>query len=251
MPSGAKKRKAAKKKKVHIPSSTNPHQGEDGSGELSSPASQDNQNTLVQSVEVEAKQTNGDENTIEIETGEKSKSSNGSSSSSSSSSDDESKDKKEAVTEPPPIESIPQTDTIENIEVTPIVDETKVEESIPPVESEAPPIVDPVVKVYDETKNEEREEIVVTETPEVIEEPIVSKDEIPITSVDESVSKDSPAVKLLPTPQVHGTDRAHETDTVEHADRKAVVASPPIEERQVASWKNCCGIFELFSGSGR
>ncbi|CAH1448618.1 unnamed protein product [Lactuca virosa] len=235
MPSGAKKRKAAKKKKeVNNSSTTNPHQGENE-------ASQDNQNAQDPSVEVEnraddsseikSKDANGEESNIEIETGEKPKSSNGSSSSSSDTSDEDSNEKKEVVLEP---EAEQTTDKVEELEIPPIVDpvdETKapavesLPETIPDevVESEVSPIVEPVnpvqeaVKVYDETKNEERQELVV---PEAVEEQITIsedalKDEIPISSVDESVSKE--------VSQDHA-------DSVEHSDRhlkQAVVDPPP------------------------
>lgn len=73
-------------------------------------ASQDSQNAQDPSVEVEnraddsseikSKDANGEETNIEIETGEKPKSSTGSSSSSSDNSDEDSNEKKEVVLEP-------------------------------------------------------------------------------------------------------------------------------------------------------
>ncbi|XP_023732830.1 RNA polymerase II degradation factor 1 isoform X1 [Lactuca sativa] len=272
MPSGAKKRKAAKKKKeVNNSSTTNPHQRENE-------ASQDSQNAQDPSVEVEnraddsseikSKDANGEETNIEIETGEKPKSSTGSSSSSSDNSDEDSNEKKEVVLEP---EADQTTDKAEELEIPPIVDpvdETKAPavesspETIPDevVEPEVSPIVEPVnpvdpslqeaVKVYDETKNEERQELVAPETPEAVEEQITIsedalKDEIPISSVDESVSKD--VVEL--------STKDH-ADTIEHSDRhlkQAVVDPPPIslDERKLTSWTNCCGMFEVFAGSRR
>ncbi|KAJ0927476.1 hypothetical protein HanRHA438_Chr04g0183321 [Helianthus annuus] len=242
MPSGSKKRKAAKKKKVNDSSTPNPLQvvaeGNDGA------------TTTVEVVKREdcssetiSKDANEEEGNVEVETVLKSKDSNGTSSSSSDSSDDESRvvEKEVVVVESAPVES---------------------------------------VTVFDEIKNEEKKDLVVEETPVVEEPPRVDacetavKDDSPdSTVVIESVLKEDEVERLQPlvettsleskdhvsssTPpkdsvtDVNGADCANEIETSEHSDRQAPAASTPVAVQNTTSWKSCCGIFELFSGSGR
>ncbi|PWA99459.1 hypothetical protein CTI12_AA007300 [Artemisia annua] len=253
MPSGAKKRKAAKKKQVHNPSSsssasTNPIQGENDGGELNSPTSQD---PSIEVEKVEHEKNSKDE-------GSKSKSS---SSSSSDSSDDESRvvDKEVVVTESVPV--------VEPERLAPIVDE--------PVK-EGKPLVEEVAHVTEEKKDLVVEDVV---APVVVEEETVgvseidSKEDCPTSSeVVEPVLKESEVEKLplsdekacvekedvaSSTPakdsisEVNGASGANETDTVEHSDRQAPVASTPLSVQKTTSWKSCCGLFDLFSGSER
>nr|GEV76298.1 hypothetical protein [Tanacetum cinerariifolium] len=249
MPSGAKKRKAAKKKQVHNPSSSssNPIQENDGV-ELNSPSSQD------PSIEVERV---GHEKNSKDE-GSKSKSS---SSSSSDSSDDESPvvDKEVVVTESVPV--------VEPEILAPIVDE--------PVK-EAEPLVDEVAHVIEEKKDLVVEEVVapvVVEEETVVVSEIDSKEDCPTSSeVVEPVLKESEVEKLplsdemacvekedvaSSTPakdsisEVNGASGANETDTPEHSDRQAPVASTSLSVQKTTSWKSCCGLFDLFSGSER
>jgi len=256
MPSGAKKRKAAKKKQVHNPSSlsssssssaTNLIQGENDGREVGSLSSQD------PSIEVEK---------VEDEKNSKDEGSNtkSSSSSSSDSSDDESRvvDKEVVVTESVPV--------VEPESLAPIVDE--------PVK-EVEPLVEEVAHASEEKKDLVVEEIVapVVEEETVVVSEIDSKEDCPTSSeVVEPVLKDSEAEKLplsdekacvekedvaSSTPakdsisEVNGASGANETDTVEHSDRQAPVASTSLTVQKTTSWKGCCGLFDLFSGSER
>ncbi|KAM0054704.1 hypothetical protein Hdeb2414_s0006g00198051 [Helianthus debilis subsp. tardiflorus] len=251
MPSGAKKRKAAKKKKS---STTNPqsHQGDNDSGELSSPTSQ------YPSVEVKKKEDNSSENksnnNIKIEEGSKSKSSHVSSSSSSASSDDESRvvEKNVVVVESvPPVESVPE-------KISPVVDPVK------PVDA----LLEEVSQVFDDIQNKKKKDLVVEERPVVVEEQSVvisedaMKDDLPTSSVvAEPVLKENEVENLIPLDEkassvsketeVNGADRANETDTTGHSNRQTPSASAAVEVQRTTTWKSCCGIFELFSGSER
>ncbi|GJT94152.1 hypothetical protein Tco_1082997 [Tanacetum coccineum] len=248
MPSGAKKRKAAKKKQVHNPSSSssNPIQENDG-GELNSPTSQD------QSIEVE--RVEHEKNSKDE--GSKSKSSS-SSSSSSDGSDDESRvvDKEVVVTESVPV--------VEPEVLAPIVDE--------PVK-EAEPLVEEVAHVIEEKKDlvveevvapvvVEEETAVVSEidpkedcpTSSEVVEPVLKESEVeklPLSDekacVEEDVASSTPAKDSIS--EVNGASGANETDTPEHSDRQAPVASTSLSVQKTTSWKSCCGLFDLFSGS--
>ncbi|KAI7738552.1 hypothetical protein M8C21_015830 [Ambrosia artemisiifolia] len=249
MPSGAKKRKAAKKKKFN---DSNPlNEGNDG-GEVS---------YSTPSVEVVKREEEGN---VEIETVSKAKSS--SSSSSSDSSDDESRVvEKEVVV----VESAPVVESLAE-EVSPIVEPVK------PVDS----LVEEVSQVFDGVKSEENKDLVVEKAPVVEKEPKVDECETAVkddctssTVVVESVLKEDEVERLQPlvektsseskdnvsssTPpkdlvsDVNGANCANEIDTSEHADRQAPSASTPVAVHNTTSWKSCCGIFELFSGSGR
>ncbi|KAI3824539.1 hypothetical protein L1987_06001 [Smallanthus sonchifolius] len=271
MPSGAKKRKAAKKKKV------NPHQGESDGGELSSPTSPH------PSVEVEKKEDNSSENKckdaieeqshIEIEKGSKSKSSNGSGSSSSGSSDDESRvvEKNVVVVESAPNESVPAVESVEKVspavesveKVSPIVD------SVKPMDS----LLEEVSQVFDEIKNEKKKDLVVEEqavvvcataikddctTSSVVAESVLKENEVEkLISLDEKASSISNDYVSSSTPpenlisEVNGADRANESDTIEHSNRQAPAASTAVAVQPSTTWKSCCGLFELFSGSER
>ncbi|XP_024992754.1 uncharacterized protein LOC112526624 isoform X2 [Cynara cardunculus var. scolymus] len=286
MPSGAKKRKAAKKKKVHHSSTTTQsHQamaGENDGGELSSPASQDpciegevievkkegnSSETTFNSIE---KNSNVEEGgNIEIEIGVKSKNSNGSSSSSSSSgsSDDEVEKKVVVLESVPVIESMPEkiTQKVEDLEISPIV-----EPVIKPVDSS----LEEVSQDCDEPKNEEKKDLVVEEQTVVVSESELKDDCLVSSVVVESVSKENGVVKspLLDEKasseskdcvasstsvtdsisEVNGANHANDTDTIGHSDRQPpVAASTPLAVQKTTSWKSCCGIFELFSGSER
>ncbi|KAK9055955.1 hypothetical protein SSX86_027042 [Deinandra increscens subsp. villosa] len=268
MPSGAKKRKAAKKKQLQ----TNPHQviaEENDSGELSSPTPQDPSVEVVKREDgpsdLKSKDANEKEGSIEIETVSKSKSSSGSSSSSSDSSDDESRvvEKNVVVIESAPVESLPE-------EISPIVAPDK------PVDS----LLEEVSQVFDEIKNEGKKDSVVEETPVVEDErkvddceTVVKDDGLHSSVVAESGLKENEVEKLQPlvekaSPEskdyvssstsqkdlisdVNGAGQANEIVTAEHSDRQAPPAPTPVAVQNTTSWKSCCGIFELFSGSGR
>lgn len=262
MPSGAKKRKAAKKKQVHNPSSTSPHQENDSQDPLVEVVKRE-----ASSSEDKAKDVHEEEGNVEIKTGSKSSSS----SSSSDSSDDESQvvDKNVVILEPAPVQSVPVIESQVPEEISPIV------EAVKPVDS----LLDEVSQVFDDIKNEEKKDLVVEETPVVVEEPTIvvsesgSKDDCPTSSVvvesavkeneveklplsDEKVSSEPEYVTSSTPPkdsisEVPGADCANETDTVEHSDKQATVASNPLAVQKTTSWKSCCGIFELFSGSQR
>ncbi|XP_071715224.1 uncharacterized protein [Rutidosis leptorrhynchoides] len=271
MPSGAKKRKAAKKKQVHNPSTTNHNQGEKDVGELNSPTSQDPSIVVEKREDVSSDNKFKDANEIEI----RSKSKSSSSSSSSDGSDDESNVADQTVVlESAPVESVPVVESLPET-ITPNVDPVK------PVDS----LLDEVSKVFDEIKNEEKKELVVDETPVVAEQTpvvveeqtvvseIVIKDDLPTSSVVvESVLNENEVEKLpvsvekaslefvdssmLPKDsisQVNGADCANDADTIEHeqSDKQATVGSTPPLVQKTTSWKSCCGIFELFSGSQR
>ncbi|KAI3741601.1 hypothetical protein L1987_59275 [Smallanthus sonchifolius] len=255
MPSGAKKRKAAKKKKVNDSSTPNPHQGESDGGELSSPTLQD-QDPSVEVVKradssSEKKSNNGneEEGNIEIETVSKSKNSSGSSSSSSDSSDEESHvvDKNVVVVESAPaVESLVET-------ISPVVDPVK------PVDS----LLEEVSQVCDEVKNEGKTDLVVEETVVVEEEQTVDdcekKDDSAESSVVvESVLKENEVEKVQAlvekvasesrddvsssTPpkevisDVNGADCADEIETVEHSDRQKM-------------WRTCSSGFDSSSSA--
>ncbi|KAL8228747.1 hypothetical protein R6Q57_013647 [Mikania cordata] len=257
MPSGAKKRKAAKKKKVNGSSTTNPHQvvvekKDDGSSENKS------------------NDTNEEEGNIELEVGSKSKSSHGSSSSSSENSDDEPRviEKSVVVVESVPNESVPAVEFVPE-KIPAIVDPVK------PVAG----LLEEASQVFDDIENEKKKDLVVEETPVVIEEQTMVigetdiKDDCPTSSVvsesvkenevesllllDEkaySVSKDDPS-SSTPTKslisEVHVAERANESDTNGHINRQALAASPAVAVQSTTTWKSCCGLFELFSGSDR
>ncbi|KAL8236068.1 hypothetical protein R6Q59_017149 [Mikania micrantha] len=276
MPSGSKKRKAAKKKKVNDSSTPNPHQGENDGGELSSPTSQD---PLVEAVKKEESPSekisydaNVEEGNIVIEaTVATTKGSGSSSSSSSDSSDDESHvvEKKVVVLESAPIESVPATESFPE-EISPCVDPVK------PVDS----LLEEESQVFDEIKNEEKKDIPVEETPVVLEEQTVDVCETPVKDdclnssvvvesvlkqnevenvqlvVEKASSKSTDDVSSSTLPKdlisnTNGADCANETETIEHSDRQAPAASTTVAVQHTTSWKSCCGIFDLFSGSGR
>uniref|UniRef100_A0A251V1P8 Uncharacterized protein n=1 Tax=Helianthus annuus TaxID=4232 RepID=A0A251V1P8_HELAN len=242
MPSGSKKRKAAKKKKVNDSSTPNPLQvvaeGNDGA------------TTTVEVVKREdcssetiSKDANEEEGNVEVETVSKSKDSNGTSSSSSDSSDDESRvvEKEVVVVESAPVESVTVSESLVE-EISPIVDPVK------PVDSSLEQ-VSQVSQVFDEIKNEEKKDLVVEETP-VVEEPLTVddcetavKDDSPdSTVVVESVLKEDEVERLQPlvektsleskdhvsssTPpkdsvtDINGADCANEIETSEHSDRQ-------------------------------
>ncbi|KAJ0761806.1 hypothetical protein HanOQP8_Chr04g0154241 [Helianthus annuus] len=223
------------------------------------------------SSETISKDANEEEGNVEVETVLKSKDSNGTSSSSSDSSDDESRvvEKEVVVVESAPVESVTVSESLVE-EISPIVDPVK------PVDSS----LEQVSQVFDEIKNEEKKDLVVEETPVVEEPPRVDacetavKDDSPdSTVVIESVLKEDEVERLQPlvettsleskdhvsssTPpkdsvtDVNGADCANEIETSEHSDRQAPAASTPVAVQNTTSWKSCCGIFELFSGSGR
>ncbi|KAI3680878.1 hypothetical protein L6452_35656 [Arctium lappa] len=256
MPSGAKKRKAAKKKKVH--------QGENDGGEISSLVSQDHRNDQDPSmegevVEVKKKEDNSSEiksnsvdknsneeegGNIEIEIGSKSKSSNGSSSSSSSCSSDDEVEKKVVVLESAPIESLPEnvTQKDEDLEISPVV-----EHVVKPVDSSLEGVSQ---DCDDEPKNVEKKDLVVEEKAVVVEEQtaVVGENELKddcLTSsvVVESVSKENGVAKLASLDEkkasldskdgvasstsvkdsiseVNGANRANDNDTIGHSDRQ-------------------------------
>ncbi|MFS7931484.1 hypothetical protein Hanom_Chr04g00356511 [Helianthus anomalus] len=267
MPSGSKKRKAAKKKKVNDSSTPNPLQvvaeGDDGAAATVDLVKRED--CLSEKI---SKDANEEEGNVEVETVSKSKDSNGTSSSSSDSSDDESRvvEKEVVVVESAPVESVPVSESLVE-EISPIVD---------PVDSS----LEQVSQVFDEIKDEEKKNLVVEETPVVEEPPRVDdcetavKDDSPdSTVVVESGLKEDEVERLQPlvektcleskdhvsssTPpkdsvtDVNGADCANEIETSEHSDRQAPAASTPVAVRNTTSWKSCCGIFELFSGSGR
>ncbi|KAM0071547.1 hypothetical protein Hdeb2414_s0001g00026501 [Helianthus debilis subsp. tardiflorus] len=272
MPSGSKKRKAAKKKKVNDSSTPNPLQvvaeGDDGATATVEVVKREDSSS-----EKISKDANEEEGNVEVETVSKSKDSNGTSSSSSSSdsSDDESRvvEKEVVVVESAPVESVTVTESLVE-EVSPIVDSVKPDDSS----------LEQVSQVFDEIKDEEKKDLVVEETPVVEEPPRVDDCETAVkdgspdsTVVVESVLKEDEVERLQPlvektsleskdhvsssTPpkdsvtDVNGADCANEIETSEHSDRQAPAASTPVAVQNTTSWKSCCGIFELFSGSGR
>ncbi|KAK9064311.1 hypothetical protein SSX86_015691 [Deinandra increscens subsp. villosa] len=241
MPSGAKKRKAAKKKKINVASTTNPHQGENDVGQLSSP------NSDYPSVEVlkrednssenKSKDANEEEGNVETVLGSKSKSSRGSSSSDGSDDDSRVVDKNVVV-----LESVPGVDSVPE-KISPVLDPVK------PVDS----LLEEVSRVFDEIKNE-------TKTPVVVEEQnvVVSDDCLTSNVVAESVEenevekllsvyeKDNVSSSTPPKNLISEVNGANETGTVGHSNKQA---SPAVAVQNTTTWKSCCGIFELFSGS--
>ncbi|KAI7734009.1 hypothetical protein M8C21_017910 [Ambrosia artemisiifolia] len=263
MPSGAKKRKAAKKKQSST-TTPQPHQGENDGGELSSPTSQ------YPSVEVVKKEDNSSKNksknNINIEEASKSKSS-----SSSGSSDDESRvvEKNVVVVESAPNDAVTAVESVPE-KISPVVDPVK------PVDT----LLEEVSQVFDEIQNEKKKDLVVEERPTVVEEQKVvvsetaAKDDCPTSSVAaEPVLKENEVEKLISvdektssvskdylpssTPpenlvsEANDADCENETDTVGHSNRQAPAASPAVAVQRTTTWKSCCGIFDLFSGSER
>ncbi|XP_024988424.1 uncharacterized protein LOC112523170 [Cynara cardunculus var. scolymus] len=192
-----------------------------------------------------------------------------SSSRSSSSNDKCHVDKNKAVVIQPaavadlvqPIESLVGNRSCElgDLAVTdsPIVDPAK------PVSS----LVELASQVFDNTKLEEKNDLVVAETP-------LEQNSCP-TSTSEvvgSVPKENEVEKLVPSddkasPKSNGylpastngacsfcgrntNDRVNEPKTPECSEKQPLLGSAP-QPAEKTSWKSCCGIFELCSGSSR
>ncbi|XP_076957105.1 uncharacterized protein LOC143632475 [Bidens hawaiensis] len=238
MPSGAKKRKAAAKEKKS--STTQSHRGENNNNnvKLNSPTSQ--------YPSVEKIEDNLSENKSK-DINEKTKNFNSTSSSSISSSDDESNiiDKNVVV-----LESVPET-------ISPIGEPVK------PVDS----LLDEVSQVFEEIQNEKKKDLVVASemvvqdgclTSSVIVEPVVKENEVEKgVSVGEDgclVLKDDAACSTGMrdvSSEVNGANHVNETDTVGDYNKQAPVASTAVAVQRTTTWKSCCGIFELISGSER
>ncbi|XP_076917021.1 uncharacterized protein LOC143576930 isoform X2 [Bidens hawaiensis] len=238
MPSGAKKRKAAAAKKKKS-STTQSHQGENNNnnGKLNSPTSQ---YPSVEKIEDNSSENKSKDN-------EKPKNFKSTSSSSSGSSDDESNiiDKNVVVLEP-----VPET-------ISPIVEPVK------PVDS----LLDEVSQVFDEIHNGKKKDLVVFSetvvkddclTSSVVVEPVFEVNAVEkVVSVGEDgclVLKDDAAcstgIKNVSS-EVNGASRVNETDTTGDYGKQAPVASTAVAVQRTTTWKSCCGIFELFSGSER
>ncbi|KAK1422764.1 hypothetical protein QVD17_18050 [Tagetes erecta] len=247
MPS--KKRKAAAKKKK-----INPHQN----------ASVDvEQKKNGSSVDVEQKKNGSFENKskddnakeVNIEVGSKSNIHNRSSSSSSNTSDDDSRvvEKNIVVVESAPTESVPIVETVPE-KISPIVDPVK------PVD----PLLQEVSQVFDEIKNDSKKDLVLEEqtvavsetsetnvsdecvTPSVVDDSVLKENDVENASLvlnDYEISS-TPAKNLIS--EVNGAD---ETNTIGHSNTQAPAASTAVAVQSRTSWKSCCGIFELFSGS--
>ncbi|KAJ9565771.1 hypothetical protein OSB04_001737 [Centaurea solstitialis] len=247
--------------------------GENDGGELSSPASQDHHNIQEPSMEGEVievkkegssssgieKNSNDEKGgDIEIEIGSKSKSSSGSSSSSSRITQKVESSEISHIVEPviEPVDSLVE-------EVSRDRDEPKSEEK-QEEQTVDNSLVEEVSHDCDEPKNEVKQEekaVVVSEndcltSSSVVVESVSKENEVVNSpSLDEKASlepKDCVVSVKDSVSEGNGANRANDDGTIGHLDRKPpVAASTPLAVQKTTSWKGCCGIFELFSGSER
>nr|XP_043610313.1 uncharacterized protein LOC122582032 [Erigeron canadensis] len=273
MPSGPKKRKAAKKKQVNASSNSSStshsHHGESDGGELNSPVAQDQHNNQLPFTEVENREDGVTQNknnegidkeeevkNIEIDNWSKSMQLHDSKSSSCShSSDDESHAIEKKVVElVQPVETLPEK-IVQEIEV-PGVGTSSVRHHFKTVDSL-------LEDINNDSKIEEKTDLVVEETPPVpalekssfLEKKFVvngstSKDTCSTSSVGiESVLVNNGASnsKVTVAVSIHnGADDVNEPETLQYSDKQPLVASTP-QAVQTTSWKGCCGILELFA----
>ncbi|PIN13828.1 hypothetical protein CDL12_13556 [Handroanthus impetiginosus] len=312
MPSGAKKRKAAKKKKesqpnnhsIPSPASTHPHGDEDvkhqqdkdsDAGGVSSPASQDHhshQNILTEGEEAELEKQRSlsnpppeqelkieggqknvvvEENVIEVErefkTKDESDKKNGSveqdeatrkscGGSSGSSSGESSDD-----------ENFGMKNNQAAGDVAPVVDLVKISDSSSGKSSEAihsapvnkagdsventPSVVESVLNKNDAEKPSSAEDKVGTSTAsadaalERKEEEIVQSVMNTATNPNECVTQETGDKLTLPHDAPRPTGVKHKTNSGVTEPSSV----PPQGPVQRTSWKSCCGLFEVFSGS--
>ncbi|KAL3851442.1 hypothetical protein ACJIZ3_013324 [Penstemon smallii] len=250
MPSGAKKRKAAKKKKEiqfnNKPNSSSPHgddvKHQDGKesdvGEVSSPASQDHR-----SFQDEEKIT-GEVDKREFN--EKGKSCDGGSSesshsrsSSSSGSDDESHGNKNS---PTAVDKTPFTDAA-SLSETPAEDiHTAILEEAGVSIVETPFVETPVtypVSEGNEEKNLSSDEGKVGISAGLVDAAAETKE----------VGRDDDRLVYSYNEPPLTVDNRVESEKDHGVTQPLLAPAPP--HVQTTSWKSCCGLFELFAGSSR
>ncbi|KAL8507240.1 hypothetical protein ACS0TY_017962 [Phlomoides rotata] len=235
----------------------------------------DERNIVVEGAEEESSEKNGrfehDETSRKSYDGG---SSGSSGSSSSSSSDDEShgtKSNQAVVHITPIVDSVKVADTFsgEHVEaidsthvegpsssiienVTPVVSEkipekAKLDMSSPANNSAVPPIVESVFSANGEKKQSSVEEQV--GVSEASNDAASHEKEAIIPSVENIAQENNDQLNLSYNEPAAAADNGRDAEKDSGVTEPLLVPAPHAE--QTTSWKSCCGLFELFSGSGR
>ncbi|KAK1425378.1 hypothetical protein QVD17_20730 [Tagetes erecta] len=263
MPAGLQKRKAAKRKKKTnktdkrstSSTSSHHHRGESDCDQHNSPHQMEDSSSGYESLTTERNQKDAKEKHLKIETHK-----HGSA-----------EINKGPMVEPgsvadylsQPFESSPEKGTpkVEDLCFkTPVGDPDSgfktplIGDPITPVEPVGKSLVEVASKLKNETKIQEKDDLLVAETRNETEsknnEPAKENEGQNLGSESNMASPKTKQDLLRDSTNGKGQNRVNEPKIPECSERQPLLASAP-RPSEKASWKNCCGLFELFSGSTR